>query len=52
MRADAAEAARQLRAIVEALPPATARDRATARRIQGAAAALEVLASRCAAVLD
>jgi hypothetical protein len=43
--ADLAEAARQLRAIVEALPPTTARDRATARRIQGAAVALEALSA-------
>lgn len=40
-----AEAARQLRAIVEALPPTTALDRATARRVQGAATALEALAA-------
>jgi hypothetical protein len=43
--ADLAEAARQLRAIVEALPPTTARDRATAREIQGAAVGLEALTS-------
>lgn len=42
--ADLAEAARQLRALVEALPPTTARDRATARRIEGAAIGLETLA--------
>lgn len=43
---DAAEAARMLRALVEALPPTTARDRATARRIEGAAVALEAMAGR------
>ena len=36
------EAARMLRAVLEALPPTTARDRATARRIEGAAVALDV----------
>lgn len=44
--ADLAEAARQLRALVEALPPTTARDRATARRIEGAAVALEAVGLR------
>ena len=43
--ADLAEAARQLRAIVESLPPTTARGRATARRLEGAASTLEVLAA-------
>jgi hypothetical protein len=43
---DLAEATRQLRAIVEALPPTTARERATARRLEGAAATLEALAER------
>jgi hypothetical protein len=38
--ADLAEAARQLRAVVEALPPRTTSDRATARRVEGAALAL------------
>lgn len=43
---DLAAAARQLRAVLDALPPATARDRATARRIEGAAVALEAVAQR------
>lgn len=42
--ADLAEEARQLRALVEAVPPTTARDRTTARRIEGAAVGLETLA--------
>jgi hypothetical protein len=43
--ADLTQVARQLRAIVEALPPTTARDRATARRIEGAAVTLDALAA-------
>lgn len=37
-------AAAALRSIIEELPPASPNDRATARRMEGAAAALEVLA--------
>lgn len=37
-------AARMLRAVLTGLPPTTARDRATARRIEGAATTLETLA--------
>ncbi len=43
---DLAEVARMLRAVVEALPPHTTRDRATVRRIEGAALALDVAAER------
>jgi cytochrome c-type biogenesis protein CcmH/NrfG len=43
--ADYAEAARQLRAMVEALPPATPRDRRVAHRLTGAAAALDAVAT-------
>jgi hypothetical protein len=39
-----AEAARMLRVVVEAMPPRTTTDRATVRRIEGAALALEALA--------
>jgi cytochrome c-type biogenesis protein CcmH/NrfG len=42
--ADYAEAARQLRAMVEALPPATPRDRRVAHRLTGAAVVLDLLA--------
>jgi hypothetical protein len=41
---DMAEAARMLRTVVETLPPRTTTERATARRIEGAALALKVLA--------
>lgn len=46
-----AEAARQVRALIEALPPTTARDPATARRIEGAAAALDALATHAGAAV-
>jgi hypothetical protein len=39
-----AEAARMLRALVGAMPPATGRDRAATRRIEGAALGLDVIA--------
>ena len=42
---DLAEAAVQLRRIIDALPPTTARDRATARRIEGTAVALAAVAA-------
>jgi hypothetical protein len=48
-RADLVEAARQLRAMVEALPPATPRDRRVAHRLSGAAVALDAVADRPAA---
>jgi hypothetical protein len=41
---DAQEAARMLRVLIDALPASTRAERATAQRIQGAAAALEVAA--------
>lgn len=44
--ANATEAARMLRAALEALPPRTPADRATARRIQGAVLALGAIAHR------
>lgn len=41
---DAAVAARLLRLVLTELPPSTPTDRATARRIEGAALALDALA--------
>lgn len=41
---DLIEGARMLRVVVEALPPRTTTERATTRRIEGAAIALETLA--------
>lgn len=42
--ADAAEAARMLRLILAEMPPTTPAERATARRVEGAIAALQVVA--------
>jgi len=39
-----AEAARMLRAVLDALPPTSARERASARRIEGAAITLDPIA--------
>lgn len=44
---DAADAARMLRVALEALPPRTPADRATTRRIQGAALALDAAGAAC-----
>jgi hypothetical protein len=40
-----AEAARTLRAVLDTCPPTTPRERATARRIEGAAVVLDALAT-------
>jgi hypothetical protein len=41
-----AEAARMLRAVIAALPPRTSVDRATARRIEGAATVIDLVRKR------
>jgi hypothetical protein len=42
------EAARMLRTVLDEAPPTTARDRATARRIEGAALALDAVGAATA----